>query len=198
MCVVHHPVPGAAAGTPRLVSTRAVALLRGINLGGAHRVPMAELREVLAAAGCQDVSTYIQSGNVAFTDPEGDPEARVADMEGRMKAAFGFAIPTLVRTRDEWREMLDSNPFPDVDDGTKLHVLFLRERPSAAAIDALDRDAYRPDEFAVVGRDVYVHLPNGQARAKLPGALAGLGSAVTMRNWRTVLKLADMLGSPRR
>lgn len=171
----------------------AVALLRGINLGPKRRVAMAELRTVFEGAGCSQVATYIQSGNVVLTHPRAGSDALRADLERRLASTFGFEIPLVVRTAAEWAALMEANPFPGAG-GTELHVTFLREPPPQDAVDAIERDAFLPEEFAVVGRDVYLHLPGGMGRSTLAGSLDGLGSPATTRNWRTVTRLAAMLG----
>ena len=105
----------------------------------------------------------------------------------------------VIRTADEIRAVARANPF--LRGGTSaeidfLHVMFLADRPTPARVAALDPDRSPRDEFQVVGREIYLHCPNGAARTKLSNAYfdSKLATTSTMRNWRTVLKLADMSG----
>lgn len=172
-----------------------VALLRGINVGGKNRLLMADLAEMFARAGCADVRTYIQSGNVVF--------AAGAAAAGRVPRAvpamvlerFGFAPSVIVRTGSEVAGVVAGNPFLEEGaDPAALHVGFLDGAPSAARIASLDPDRSPGDRFAVKGREMYLHLPNGVARSKLTNAYLdrALATMSTFRNWRTVLKLAEM------
>ena len=174
-----------------------LALLRGINVGGRNTLPMADLRDLFAAAGCRDVRTYIQSGNVLF---DADPDA-VAPLPGlvagRILERWGYRTPVVVRTAEEVGEAIRQNPFPAAEAAPKtLHVLFLADRPDPLRVAALDPDRSSPDAFAVHGREVYLHLPNGAAETRLTNAYfdTALATMSTGRNWRTVTTLYAMMG----
>jgi uncharacterized protein (DUF1697 family) len=168
-----------------------VALLRGVNVGG-HRIRMPDLIELFGAAGCEDVKTYVQSGNVVFRHNQRSDQALIDDLEKRMKAEYGFAVPVILRHQDEWQAVLDDNPYP-VDEPTKLHVVFLASKPPAKALDVVDRGAFEPEQFTLIGRHIYLHLPEGMGRAKLPPKLDIKGVVGTARNWRSVTKLAELV-----
>ena len=175
---------------------RWAAFLRGINVGGKHKVPMAELRAFFAELGASDVRTYIQSGNVAFRAAEAVAAEIAAGFAALTEARFGFAVPSAVRSAPELRAVLRANPFlADGADEKALHVLFLTGEPDPAAVAALDPQRSAPDAFAVRGREVYLHLPNGVARTRLTNAYFDriLGTTSTGRNWRTVATVAAML-----
>ena len=172
-----------------------IALLRGINVGGKNKLPMRQLVSIFAAAGCRDVRTYIQSGNVVYS-AEAQLASRIpAEIKKQVAAQCGFEVPVVTRTAEELAEVVASNPYakPDVD-GKALHVAFLADRPSATEVTALDPDRSPPDEFAVVGREIYLRCPNGLARTKLTNAYfdSRLATTSTVRNWRTTLKLLEM------
>jgi uncharacterized protein (DUF1697 family) len=171
--------------------TTSVALLRGINVGGRRTVRMADVRAVFLEAGCRDVTTYIQSGNVVFTLPTPSPEDLRAELGRRLEAVAGFEVPVVLRRADELAVVVRDNPFREVDPGT-VHVAFLAEDPPPGTLDAVDLAAFAPEEVALVGRDVYLHLPDGMGRAKLPQALPVLRTAATVRNWKTVTKLLEL------
>lgn len=175
-----------------------VALLRGINVGGKHPVPMAELRGVFEGLGCEDVRTYIQSGNVVYRAAE--PLApRVAGAAAKALARrYGFEVPVVTRSAAELAAVAEANPFLDRGAGPKaLHVVFLADRPDPASVAALDPDRSPPDEFVVRGREIYLYLPNGAARSKLTNDWfdRSLRTTSTARNLRTVGKLLEMAGA---
>jgi uncharacterized protein (DUF1697 family) len=174
----------------------AVALLRGINVGGKNLLPMKALAEMFVAAGCTKVKTYIQSGNVVFRYGAKKDVAAVVRLS--IEAQFGLKVPVIVRSAEEMAKAIAGNPFLGRGiDPAWLHVMFLGDEPSAAMIAGLDGDRSKPDEFMVIGREVYLHLPNGAARTKLTNAYfdSKLKTVGTQRNWRTVETLAEMMGA---
>jgi uncharacterized protein (DUF1697 family) len=174
---------------------RYVALLRGINVGGKNILPMKDLAKMFADAGCKNVRTYIQSGNVIFEKAGGG--VKLADaMAANIEKRFGFRIPVILRTAEELRKTIRDNPFlPSVADQRWLHVYFLAGAPNAGSIAGLDPARSAPDAFHVRGQEIYLHLPNGMARSKLTNAYfdSRLSTICTARNWATVLKLAEMM-----
>jgi uncharacterized protein (DUF1697 family) len=183
------------APTARGTSGAHAALLRGINVGGKNMLPMRDLAQMFAAAGCGDVRTYIQSGNVVFTAPADVVARLAADIAKRIETGFGIRVPVVLRSADELARVAMCNPFLGRDaDTDALHVMFLADAPSAGAVAGLDARRSPPDEFAVVGRDVYLRCPNGVAKTKLTNAYfdSKLGTTSTARNWRTVQKLVEL------
>ena len=172
-----------------------VALLRGINVAGKNMLPMKDLVRMFDAAGCTDVRTYIQSGNVIFEAPAGAPG--IADtITANIEKRFGYRIPVIIRTSQQLLKTIRDNPFlPAVEDQRWLHVYFLAHSPNARAIAALDPERSAPDAFHVRGQEIYLHLPNGMGRSKLTNAYfdSKLSTVSTARNWATVLKLSEMM-----
>jgi uncharacterized protein (DUF1697 family) len=172
-----------------------VALLRGINLGK-RRLPMKDLARIFEDAGCADVRTYIQSGNVLYR--AGAALARrVPDLiQAAIAERFGFDAPVVTRTAAAIASIVRANPYADeaAADPKSVHVAFLADRPTASAVSSLDPNRSPPDTFLVRGREIYLHLPNGAARSKLtnPWFDARLGTVSTSRNWRTVTTLEEM------
>jgi uncharacterized protein (DUF1697 family) len=172
-----------------------VALLRGINVGGHNKLPMKDLAAVFTDLGCDDVRTYIQSGNVVFT-ARTDLAAEIpVQVPAAIEDRFSLKVPVMTRSAVELRDAARANPFlaEDLDPKT-LAVAFLAEVPDPARVARLDPDRSPPDRFAVVGREVYLHLPNGVARSKLTNAYldSTLATISTARNLRTVSKLLEM------
>ncbi|MCU1429002.1 MAG: hypothetical protein JWL83_3002 [Actinomycetia bacterium] len=171
-----------------------VGLLRGINVGGKNKVPMAELRSIFEQLGCADVQTYIQSGNVVFTSGTSLTNTQV---EAAIAETFGLDITVVLRTASALAKVVKANPFPHGDPRT-LHVGFMTRAPSKTAVAQLESDNERflPEEFAVRGTELYLFLPNGMGQTKLPAYLdRKLKIPTTVRNWRTVNKLAELARS---
>lgn len=176
---------------------RCVLLLRGINLGAARRVPMAELRTLLTRAGHEQVATYLQSGNIVLSSP-----APVAELESSVAALiaerFGFAVPVVGRTAQELAAVVALNPLGDVATEPRRHQVTFLAAPVSGAVRAKVRSAVAlPERVAFAGREVYAWHPDGVARSRLWNALGGpgLGVPATTRNWTTVVTLAEMAGS---
>jgi uncharacterized protein (DUF1697 family) len=172
-----------------------VVLLRGINVGGKAKVPMAALRDVCLAAGCEDVVTYIQSGNIVLASKLKADKLQ-ATLEAAIADEFGFSPAVMIRTAKEMAAVVAKNPYPDADEKT-IHVGFLHAPPSAAAKQCLAGLDCGPEELTVVGRDVYLHLPKGVGRADLPTKIDRClrPAQITLRNWRTVTKLVELAGA---
>ncbi len=171
-------------------------MLRGINLGPARRVPMADLRAVFGEAGYGDVRTYVQSGNVVLesTAKPAELEREVAKL---ISQRFGFDVPVVVRTARQLAAVVKLNPLGDVADNPKRYqVSFLTDKPGADVVKALQGAAVEPERVAFHGREIYAWHPEGVARSKLWNALAGkgLGVTATARNWTTVTTLLEMAG----
>ena len=165
-------------------------MLRGINLGARNKIKMPDLRELLEELGAEDVSTYLQSGNVVFAGSL-EPSA----IEAGIKRDLGLEIVVLIRTGAELGRLVARNPFARrASDLKQLHVTFLAESPGAARVKELDPERSPPDEFHVAARDVYLYTPNGYGRSKLSNAYfeKKLGVAATSRNWNTVTNLAEL------
>ncbi len=171
--------------------TTYVALLRGINVGG-RTLKMERLRAIATACGFDPVQTYIQSGNVVFGSRRS--AARVStELHDAVLATVGIDSEVVVRTADQLRGVLDANPWPDrISDPTKVSVCFLYPS-SRPTVDAVEPSRYAPDEIEVVGANAYLSTPNGLGKSKLvEPMMKQLGLQGTVRNWRTVVTLAEM------
>jgi len=170
-----------------------ISLLRGINVGGNKKIPMADLKALYESLGFSAVITYIQSGNVIFDAESADSAELIARIEAAIAQRFGFDVTVLLRTADGLRRILDNNPFPGADPA-KLHVLFLATAPDPAVAAALHVPAADGEEWLLAGRAVYLHYPNGSGRSKMTGAFfeRALGVAASARNWNSVNALYDL------
>ena len=190
-----------------------LALLRGVNNLGSKKVSMAELRAVVTSLGHTEVVTYIQSGNVLFTPPEGggvsggaDAGALAAELEQAIAAVIGVRARAVVLSRQELARCVRDNPYPGQTDPRLLHAVFLPEVPGPS-LAAWLADAERQvrakgsrDQARVRGRAVYLHTPDGYPRSELRRVLAKAGGptsarvAGTARNWATVNRLLELCG----
>jgi uncharacterized protein (DUF1697 family) len=170
---------------------RYVLLLRGINVGGHNKVPMADLREIVAGIGCSDVTTYIQSGNVIASSMLA-ARTLASRLESALERRFGFRPRTMVRTRAEIAKVLAANPFAD-QDPSKVHVGFLTSAPDKkSTMPSTMRSG--PDRAIIIGAHVYLYYPNGVGRTEMTRTpmWREINDICTVRSLRTVSKLAEM------
>jgi uncharacterized protein (DUF1697 family) len=179
-----------------------IALLRGINVGGNNKVPMAELRQIMADLGHTDVATYIQSGNVVFTTNLRDTTALARTLETAVEASMGVSPRVVVLSRDELAQVVEANPYADETNHKVVHAFFLSTAVGREVTDHLAELQGRSeakgsrDRAQAMGRVVYLHTPDGFGRSELATllgrsrTLAELGA--TARNWATVTTLLSM------
>jgi uncharacterized protein (DUF1697 family) len=170
--------------------TTYAALLRGVNVAGHGKLKMEELRQLFRGLGHKDVSTYIQSGNVIF---KSDVTVLAADLEGAIRSSFGMDVTVVLRTQAQLERVVRSNPFGANGDFSKIHVGFMADAPHAAFVEKLDAQRFGPERVKIDGTESYFYLPNGVGRAKLPDYVnRQLKVPITIRNWKTVTKLAEL------
>ena len=179
---------------------RFVALLRGVNVGGNTMIKMAELKRTFESLGLANVITYVNSGNLAF-DVGGLSASKgsklekevVETLEQAIEKDFGKQIPVMARKQADISKIIAANPFAgEFESHKEMHVLFLREKMPEDKRGQLMDAAPKGERFAVIGREIYCHLPLGVANSLLGKSFIEkkLKLAVTGRNWRTVEKLA--------
>lgn len=174
--------------------------LRGINVGGAHRLPMEALRNHLAELGAEDVRTYIQSGNVVLRAPARIAAALPGRFEEEAPTRYGFAVPVMVRTAEELAAIIARNPFlagqdPEGPlDHKRYHVGLLHTNFSGVAASALLGGSWAPDAVAIDGRHVYFDLPAGVSGSKVLTSkeFKAAWRDMTVRNWRTLTQVHDL------
>ena len=180
---------------------RYVALLRGINVGGRNKVAMADLRQVAESLGHTEVATYIQSGNLVFTNT-GDNTVALADaLEQEIARSLAVRPAVVVLSRADLAQVIAYNPFPGESNPKALHAVFHREpitgETIAAVADAEQKAQAKGsrDEAAVVGCTLFMRTPDGLGRSELAAQLARsvTKTAGTARNWATVNRLLEML-----
>jgi uncharacterized protein (DUF1697 family) len=179
-----------------VILVKYVALLRGVNVGGKNKLPMKDLAEMFVAAGCKDVRTYIQSGNVVFSASTALVKKLPDAITKAIEKKFSYKIPVVIRSGEEVANAVRENPFvKKATDVKLLYVSFLAHQPAVEAITGLDTARSAPDAFHVIGREIYLHLPTGAAKTKLTNAYfdSRLKTISTVRNWNTVLTLLELM-----
>lgn len=171
-----------------------IALLRGINVGGKNMLPMKELVGELKALGLQNVSTYIQSGNVVFKSRECGASGLERRIQSAIRKSHGFSPNVFVFGLDELENAVASNPFPDAESNPKtLHLFFLASTPKDPDLKILENLKSDNERFEIRGTVFYLHAPEGTGRSKLAARVErSLGVSVTARNWRSVCKILEM------
>ncbi|MDO8296043.1 MAG: DUF1697 domain-containing protein [Caulobacter sp.] len=179
--------------------TMRIALLRGVNVGGNRKVPMAELKAMVEALGFTDVKTLLQSGNVVFEAGDRTDEALEALLEREAEARLGLATRFIVRGPKAWRAMIDANPMPDEAERepSRFLVNVAREKVSADQLAAIRAVATPGEKVEAGDRCVYVFFGDGIAdsKAALVFGKRSLGLTATGRNWNTVRKIAELIGA---
>ncbi len=174
-----------------------VALLRGINVGGGNKIAMTELRALADELGWKRAETYIQSGNLLFQAADERAKLEMA-LETGIRRRFGLDIPAIIRAADEWPALVAANPFPEPGEAepNRLMLLLSKQPPGPEAAAALQERARDGERVAIAGGALWIHHAGGAGRSKLTPVLIDrlVGSPTTARNWRTVLKLQEMLG----
>ncbi|HEX8525361.1 DUF1697 domain-containing protein [Allosphingosinicella sp.] len=174
---------------------RWAALLRAVNVGG-RKLPMPELRALCGELGWTEVASYIQSGNLVFS-ASGERESLESALEQAIAERFRMDVPVIVRSAAEWRSLAAANPFPGParDEPGRLMLLVSKRAPAGGSADALQAKAASGEHVSLAGGALWIHFPEGAGKSKLTPSLIdrALGSAATARNFRTVLKIAEML-----
>ncbi|MFJ4620269.1 DUF1697 domain-containing protein [Streptomyces sp. NPDC088812] len=181
------------------MTTTYAALLRGINVGGARKVPMADLRTLLEGLGLGAVRTHLQSGQAVFRADRGDEDTLAAEIAGAIETRFGFGVDVLVRDHAYLKAVAEACPFPAADlEARQLHVTYFSGPVGPDRFTGIDRAAFLPEEFRLGDRALYLYAPDGLGRSKLAEHLSkrrvNKDLIATTRNWNTVVKLVEMTG----
>ncbi|HEX3612041.1 MAG TPA: DUF1697 domain-containing protein [Sporichthyaceae bacterium] len=173
-----------------------VAFLRGVNVGGNNRVPMADLRELTEWLGHTAVATHVNSGNVVFATRRRGTVALAAEFEAAIEARLGLRIAVVVLARADLVAVAAGNPFGEPDDPRTLHAVLSQGPLSAARTAAIERAQQQSagvDRAVVVGATLYLHTPDGLGRSDLATRLSRGAEVGTARNWATITRLLAML-----
>ncbi|SOD81375.1 DUF1697 domain-containing protein [Streptomyces sp. Ag109_G2-15] len=177
--------------------TTYAALLRGINVGGSKKLPMADLRTLMTGLGYEGVRTHLQSGQAVFTTGPGDEESLAAELARAIEERFGFPVDVIVRDHAYLRAVAEACPFPAAElEAKQLHVTYFSAPVTEERFAEIDPAAQLPEEFRLGDRCLYLYAPEGLGRSKLAEALSRpritKGVIATSRNWNTVLKLVEL------
>lgn len=177
-----------------------IALLRGVNVGGRNKLPMKAWKQQLETIGCQQVETYIQSGNAVFQHAIADPNDLAIPIRSAIQTAYGFDARVLILSAQALKQAIAENPFPEAEEMPKtLHLYFLEEVSSQPTLEKITEEKMTEikaatERFALKSGVFYLHAPDGIGRSKLAAKAEKLiGVAATARNWRTVTRLAEMI-----
>jgi uncharacterized protein (DUF1697 family) len=168
-----------------------VALLRGVNIGAAKRVPMADLRALLAELGYTRVATLLNSGNAVFHAARGSPAVHAARVAAAIATRLRIAVPVIVKSARQLGSIVAENPLAKATlEPSKLLVAFTQDAKALLSLAAIEALVKPPERFALGRNAAYLLCPAGILESKAGAALLGKGrSPVTTRNWTTVLKL---------
>ena len=171
-----------------------VALLRGVNVGKAKRVPMAEFRALLVGLGYTNVATLLNSGNAVFRAARGAPGRHAADIAAAVSDRLKVDVPVIVKSAKELATIVAENPIhAEVPGHPRLLVAFVQDAQALSGLEAVGSLVVPPEQFAVGKNAAYLFCSAGILQSKAGEALLGkAGRAATTRNWATVLKLQAM------
>ena len=174
------------------MTERYLVMPRGINVGTRNRVPMAELRAVLADQGYSGVATVLQSGNVIVSTESDNPGEVASAVQRLLSVEFDVNVPCVVRTANQVRAVLERNPLQEVvSDPSRYLVNFLSEEPDPEVAGALLREDHSPEAIAIEGAEAYVRTPDGVKAMTLSYAYLErrLRVVATARNWNTLERI---------
>jgi len=181
-------------GTLGAVNTY-IALLRGINVGSTRTLPMKDLSKLMQGLGCEQIQTYIQSGNVVFRGSAALAAALPKRLPAAIEQQVGFTPRVLLLSARDWQHAMAGNPFPQAD-AQRLHLFFLATAPKAPDLEAIEGARTATEQYFLRGKVFYLHTPDGFGPSKLAArAEKWLGVDATARNWRTVCTLMEMVQS---
>lgn len=174
---------------------RFVVLLRGINVGKAKRVPMAEFRALLEGQGFTEIQTLLNSGNAVFSSTGRSALAHAGSIAASLVERFEFEVPVVVKTSSEFVSTVAECPFAaGAEDHSRLLVVFTQKRKALVSLSSLAPLVQPPEQFAIGKHAAHLHCAGGILESKLAKALlAKSGNIATSRNWATVLKINGLL-----
>jgi len=176
-----------------------ICLLRGINVSGHKKIKMADLRIQLANLGLSEVTTYIQSGNVIFDSDQQDANQLADEIKQMIMTVYGHDVPVLVRSSDYWSRVAAKHPFIQTGEEplNQVVVTFLKGIPAQEHLESIKDYVYKEDVFLIRDDAIFIYCPGGYGNTKLSNTFfeRKLKVQATTRNWKTVLKLTEMLGA---
>lgn len=170
-----------------------ISMLRGINVSGQKKIRMVKLKSLYETLGLENIQTYVQSGNVVFGSVEKDTEKIRKSIETQIETQFGFSVPVLIRTADDFLRIIENHPFAQ-EEVIRVLVTFLYEKPEASKWDELSHYKDKVDQFALAEQEIFLFCPGGYGKTKLSNTFfeKKLDVIATTRNWKTVNALYQM------
>lgn len=172
-----------------------LSILRGINVSGQKKILMSDLKQLYEELDLKKVQTFIQSGNVVFKSKSSTSVAK--KIEQKIKQKYEFDVPVIIRTVDEMETTIANNPFLKTKniELEKLHITYLSGTPVPNSIEKIKEYNFEPDEFQIIGKEIYVYCPNGYGRTKLTNTFfeKKLNITATTRNWKTSNELLTIM-----
>jgi uncharacterized protein (DUF1697 family) len=171
-----------------------IALLRGINVGKAKRVPMAELRALMDQLGYTGVATLLNSGNVAFRAAKGAAAGHAAKIAEAIALEMKVQVPVIVKSAQELDAIISENPLAaTAPDHARLLIAFVQDNGELPRLDPIDPLLTPSEQFVIGKHAAYLHCPGGILQSKAGEAMLGkTGKSATTRNWATVLRLQSL------
>jgi uncharacterized protein (DUF1697 family) len=171
-----------------------VAFLRGINVSGQKRIPMAELRELLAKTGLSNIETYIQSGNVIFQSSEKSKENLESQIHNAIKSHFGFEVPVLILNPKELKQIFNACPFPE-NQKTESYFMLLFESAEGMLVNEISNLSNSNETFQITDSCIYFYSAIGYGKSKFNNNFfeKKLKITATARNYKTMVKLLSLL-----
>jgi len=172
------------------------SILRGINVGGHRKIKMADLRKMYENMGFTNVKSYIQSGNIIFQSNENIASNLEKNLEEGILNCFGFDVPVIVRNINEWRQLIDENPFLEEKSSIEdLCVTFLSEPPQPELLSQLIIRETENDKIKLIGKNAYLKITGPYHKTPLNNNWIEktLKVKATTRNWKGILKIGEML-----
>ncbi|MBI9035969.1 MAG: DUF1697 domain-containing protein [Bacteroidales bacterium] len=173
-----------------------ISLLRGINVGGHRKIKMADLRKHYESLSFQNVRSYIQSGNLVFQSEESDQRKIENLISDKIKEVYGYDVPVIIRTKQEWNRVVSTNPFLDkIDDINFLSVSFLSDIPEKSILEVIVAQNTDGDRIMSSGKEFYAYTNNGFRNTRFTNTFMEkkFKLNITTRNWKTILKLQEIL-----
>ena len=170
-----------------------IALLKGINVGGHKKVPMAELRELLSKSGFENVQTYIQSGNVILQSNNSDISKIESDIEKSIEDYFGFEVSVLVKTRQDLQRIFDDSSFTE-DKKKASYFMMFHDCPSDDLVKEASEKVYEGEEYKIINNCIYYYYEKGLGKAKFNVNFfeRKFKTFATARNYNTMVKLLSL------
>lgn len=170
-----------------------IALLKGINVGGHKKVPMAELRELLSKSGFKNVQTYIQSGNVILQSFEKNTQKIEVTIKKAILDSFGFEVSVLVLTRFNLKRIFDDSPFSE-EKKKASYFMMLHDTPDDELVKEASEKVYEGEEYKIIKDCIYYYCEKGFGKAKFNANFfeRKLKTFATARNYNTMVKLLSL------